>query len=161
MARAGADMRKTQLLQQPADRHLVEIDAEALLDDAAQVDAAPAHHAVHLGIGPLLDDRAHLLLLVRAELRLAPRSLAIDQPIQPPRVDGVHPIAQRLAIHAADTSGFRPCLAIADRRQRQQPSRLVGVFRLRRQPPELLRTAIPLQLHRRRHRCPRQSRRIR
>src|SRR5512134_620845 len=102
--------------------------AEALLDEAAQVDAAPAHDTVHLGIGPVVDDRAHLLLLFRSELRLAPRRLAVDQPIRPPGVDGVHPIAQRLPIHAANPGGFRPTLAIADRRQRQQPARLVGVL---------------------------------
>ena len=52
MARPRTDMRKTQRLQQSADRHLVEIDAEALLDDAAQVDAAPAPAAVAPGWRP-------------------------------------------------------------------------------------------------------------
>ena len=56
MAWPRADMREAELLQKLADRALVIDDAEALFDDALQVDPTPADHAVLRPIGPSLDD---------------------------------------------------------------------------------------------------------
>jgi hypothetical protein len=50
MARARTEMRKAQFLQQSADRHLVEIDAEALLDDARKSRQSPESASMKLGI---------------------------------------------------------------------------------------------------------------
>lgn len=49
----------------------------------------------------------------------------------------MHPVAQRLPVHAAGGGGFRAALAVEDRRQRQQAPALVGVFALADQTPKL------------------------
>ena len=56
MLRARADVGKAKLLKGTANRHLVEIDIEALLDDAPEVNASPAHDAIPGGIGSCFHD---------------------------------------------------------------------------------------------------------
>jgi len=48
MTWSSADMRKAKLSQQAPDGNLVEIDIEPLLDDAFEIDAAPAHDAIRV-----------------------------------------------------------------------------------------------------------------
>ena len=150
-------VRKAQLLQETADRHLIQIDLEARLDLLSQVDTAPAHHAVHLGIGSLQYDPANRLLLRRVELGLATRRLGVDQPVDTLFVVGVHPIAQRLAIHAADPGRFLAALSFAHGGKRKQAARLVGILRLDRQLSERPRTMLSSQLDSRRHPRPHES----
>ena len=65
MSRTRADMGKAEFLKDTADRHLVEIDIKAFLDDAPEVDASPAHHAMPGGIGTGFYDPLQLLFLFR------------------------------------------------------------------------------------------------
>ena len=65
MPRTRADMGKAEFLEDTADRHLVEIDIKAFLDDAPEVDASPAHHAMPGGIGTGFYDPLQLLFLFR------------------------------------------------------------------------------------------------
>jgi hypothetical protein len=58
-------MCKVKLLEDTANRHLVKIDIEALLDDTPEVDAAPPHHAIDGGIGTGFHDLLQLLFLLR------------------------------------------------------------------------------------------------
>ena len=69
MARSGADMRETELLEQRPDIALVKIDAEALLDDALEVYASPAHDAIFLAIRAARDDLGECSQLLRRQAR--------------------------------------------------------------------------------------------
>ena len=63
MARPRADVRKAELLEKLSDVAFVIVDAEALGDDALEVDPPPAHDAVDFSVGTGLDDRGELRLL--------------------------------------------------------------------------------------------------
>ncbi len=71
MPGSGADVGEAELLQEPADRPLVVIDAELLGDDVLEVHPAPAHHAVHGSVRAGLDQRAKLRLLRRRQRAVA------------------------------------------------------------------------------------------
>ena len=64
MARPGADVGEAEHLEQLADGALMISDAEALGDQALQVDPAPAHHAMHGAVGTGLDQIGELGLLL-------------------------------------------------------------------------------------------------
>ena len=67
MARAGADVAEAELVQDLADRALVEGHTEALGDEALQVDPAPAHDPMHRPIGAGLDEMGQFGLLLGRE----------------------------------------------------------------------------------------------
>src|SRR5262252_4254203 len=80
MLRARAHVRKAEFLEGTADRYLVEIDIEAFLDDASEVDATPPHHAIHGRIGSAaatasdyLGDGMPRRMIVRVAMRCADR----------------------------------------------------------------------------------------
>ena len=125
--RPRAVVREALLLQQTPDRDLIEFDIEALLDDLLEVDATPAHHAVLLDVGPSLHDLAELGLLLGRQLRLGAGSLGVDQPFRTALIEGMHPIPQRLAIHAADAGRLVALHAILHGSKRQQPPDLIGI----------------------------------
>ena len=56
VTRASADVREAKRLEELADRALVVGDAEALADDALQINAPPAHDAVHGPVWAGLDE---------------------------------------------------------------------------------------------------------
>ena len=58
-------MRKAEFLKDTADRHLVKVDIEALLDNAPEVDASLPHHAIDGGIRTSFYDPLQLLFLLR------------------------------------------------------------------------------------------------
>ena len=63
MARTRADVGKAECLEQLANRALVIMHAEALLDHALEIHPAPAHDAVDGPIRTCLDKLSQLLLL--------------------------------------------------------------------------------------------------
>ena len=69
MARARADVGEAEPLQQRSDMAFVIVDAEALLDDALEIEAPPAHDAVDLSVGASFDDRRQFGLLRRRQTR--------------------------------------------------------------------------------------------
>jgi hypothetical protein len=61
------------------------------------------------------------------------------------------PVAQRLAVHAADLRRPASVHPVPDRRQRQKPPALVDVLRTTDNPPKLLGRIVLSQSHRCRH----------
>ena len=55
--RPRSDVSKAEFLEDTANRNLVEIDVKTFLDDAPEVGAPPAHHAIPGGIGTSFHDR--------------------------------------------------------------------------------------------------------
>jgi hypothetical protein len=119
---ARADVGKADLLQELPDRALVIIDAEALANDLLQIDAPPAHHAIDGPVGTRLDDgRQGGELIGRQPGRLS-RGANVLQPVGAAFVEPVDPVAQCLAIHAADPRGCSrsiPSRAAANNRSRR------------------------------------------
>ena len=112
MARSRADVGEAELLQELADVALVIVDAEALVDDPLEVDAPPPHDAVLLTIRARLDDLRELGQLLGRQARLGTLRPVVHQALRTRSVEAMNPVAQRLAIHAADL-----------RRRRLGPSR--------------------------------------
>jgi hypothetical protein len=150
--RARAHMRKAELLEGTANRYLVEIDIEAFLDDASEVDAAPPHHAIAGGIRSGFHDPLQLLFLLGRQFRAGTGSLGVDQPLGTPLVVPMRPVAQRLPIHRSNLGGGLTAHPVEHRRQRQQAPRLICILRPLRQHPQLARTEVRAQSYRRAHR---------
>ena len=96
-----ADSRVKPAGQDPPDLALRQGHPEALGDHALQVDAAPAHHAVHRHLRPGLDDRDQRLDLPGRQPRRPPGPRPVDQPRDPLGIVAVHPVPQRLPVHPA------------------------------------------------------------
>jgi len=90
-------------------------DAEALGDQALQVDPAPAHHAMHGAVGTGLDQIGEFGLLLGREPRNGAVRPVVLQPIRPMLVEAMHPVAQRLTVHAADPRRLCPVHAVQNR----------------------------------------------
>ena len=144
-------MREAELLQDLADRALVVGDAEALGHDLLQVDPAPAHDPVHGTVRAGLDELAKLRQLLRRQARRMAFRPAVFEPFGAAFVEAVHPVAQGLAVHAADPRRSGPAHPVQHRRNGQQAPALVGVLRGRRDPPQLSGRKICPHLHRCRH----------
>lgn len=69
MARSRAHVREAEFLQQLAHVALVIGDAETIRDDALQIDAPPAHHAVNRQVRSRLDNLREFGLLFRRQAR--------------------------------------------------------------------------------------------
>lgn len=106
------------LLQQPADRALVIIDAELRRDDALEVHPAPAHHAVHALVRTGLDECGQARKLSRRQPRRNIPPPIVLETVRPAFIEPVHPVPQRLAVHAADLRRRRPVHAVTHRGQR-------------------------------------------
>jgi len=154
MARARRDVSETEPPQQLANRALVISNIPAREDQLPQVNTAPAHHAVALNVGTGFDQRRQRGFLLCAQPPRRPRRLAVDQSLRPRGIEAAHPIAQSLRGHGAQLGRRGPVLAFVSRRNRQQPTRLVGIlcFLSRRTHP--FGVPIRAQPHRHRHRSP-------
>jgi hypothetical protein len=141
-------MREAERPEELADCALVIGDPEALGDDALQVEPPPTDHAVHGPVRACLDEFGDLGALPLREARRGTLGPVVQQAIGTLRVEPVHPVAQRLPVHAADPSRRRPVHAVQNRGQRQQPPALVRVVRRSRQAPELGRRIVRSQAHR-------------
>ena len=84
-----------------------------------------------------LDYLSQLGLLLGAEAGRIALGPGVLQPVWAALVEAVDPIAQGLAIHAADARGLRPAHPVQDRRQRQKTPALVGVLGRGREPAQL------------------------
>ena len=147
MPGSGADVGEAELLQEPADRPLVIIDAELLGDDVLEVHPAPAHHAVHGPVRAGLDQRAKLRLLRRRQPRRVAPMPVVLQPVRPALVEPVHPVPQRLTVHAAHLRSVRPVHSVQHRRQRQQTPALVRILRRSSQPTKVSRRIVRPKLN--------------
>src|ERR1700734_479868 len=98
-----------------------------------------------------LDDPRELSQLLRRKTRLGTLRPVVEETLQTRPVEAMDPVAQRLAVQAADLRRFATIHPVADRRQRQQPSALVDVLRPPGQRPKLGSRIILSQSHPRRH----------
>src|SRR3954468_18194426 len=137
MARAGADVRKADPVQDLAHGALVVDDTEALSDEVLQVDPAPTHDPVHGPIRSGLDEAGEFSLLLGAEAGRVALGPNVLQPLGSVLVEAMDPVSQGLAIHAADAGGLCPVHPVQDRGEGQQASALVGVLRYGRKPAKL------------------------
>src|SRR3954462_8179934 len=151
MAGTRADVREAELLEDLADRALVVSDAEALGHDLLQVHPAPAHDSMHGALRPGFNDLGELPQLLRREARRVAFRPAVLEPFGAPFIEAVHPVPQRLAVHATDPRGIGPAHPIQHRRKRQQTPTLVGVLGGRRKPPQLVGRKVRPHRHRCRH----------
>jgi hypothetical protein len=138
MLRTHRQAPERQLVQQLADRALVQRDAKVLLDPLLEIDAPPAHHAVALQIGAFLHPGLNRGLLLRRQARqraVAPR--LVGQAIQAAGIVAMHPVAQRLAIHRAGLCRLRARAPLQHQRDRQHPARHFGLRRPRRCLPQI------------------------
>lgn len=130
MARTGREAAKAEAAQQRANTALRQLHAEARLDDSRQVNPTPAHHAVLHEGRPLANQPRYLRLLFGGQARLGTGRNAIGQSRKTEFVIPVHPIAQRLSIHAAQLCRLGPGAPLQHQCERQHPTRGVGVPRL-------------------------------
>jgi hypothetical protein len=63
-------------------------------------------------------------------------------------IEPVHPVTQRLAVHATDPRSIGPAHTVQNRRNRQQPTALAHILRRSRQPAKLTGRIVTPQLHR-------------
>ena len=148
VAWAGADVAEAELLQDLADRALVIGHPEALGDEMLQVDPAPAHDTMRGPIRTGLDQAGQFRLLVWRQAPRVALGPGVLQPVGTAFVEAVDPVAQGLPVHAADPCRVRPVHPLQDRRQRQQPSALVGVLRCYRKPTKLTGREVRPHAHR-------------
>ena len=148
MTRPGADVGEAELLQKLSDIAWVKVDAEPLGDDALEVDPPPAHDAVLLTIRPGLDDLRKLGPLLLRQARLGTRRPIVDEALGPSGVEAMHPVAQRLAVHAVDLGCSSSVHPVPDRRQRQKPPALVHGLRPTGERPKRFRRILLSQSHR-------------
>ena len=145
MTRPSADVREAELLQELSNIARVKVDAEPLSDDALEVDPPLAYDAVLLTIRPGLDDLRKLGPLLLRQARLGTRRPIVDEALGPSGVEAMHPVAQRLAVHAADLGCSPSVHPVPDRRQRQKLPALVGVLRPTGERPKRFRRIVPSQ----------------
>ncbi|HET6746069.1 MAG TPA: hypothetical protein VFH90_09520, partial [Candidatus Limnocylindria bacterium] len=151
MLRPGRDPAEAKRPHQLAHAALLVADAEAALDQGAEIGQAPAHHPVALnrGAAPQAADQLVELVLVQAPLPAG--GLAVEQTCRPSHVEAVHPVAQGLAVHAGAARRVLPTGALQHQRDGQEPPRLVR----RRRRPRLLPHLGRRQIRPYRHRHPR------
>src|SRR5689334_12822641 len=99
MARARADVREAELVQELAHRALVVDHAEALSDEMLQVHPPPAHDAVHGPIRSGLDEVGQRGLLLGGEAGRLALGPAVLQSVRAMLIEAVDPIAKGLAVH--------------------------------------------------------------
>jgi len=127
MLRPGADMGEVQFGKQSGYAALGIDDAKALLNHPLQINSPPADNAVDGRIRAGFDNLAKLLHLPIIQHTPPPRAFAVCQTSHSFFVEPVDPIAQRLAVHAADPRRIGPAHPVINRRQSQQPAKLARI----------------------------------
>jgi hypothetical protein len=117
-------------------------------DDPLEVDPRPARDAVSLAIRARFGDRGQLGQLLRLQARHRAVRPMVEQTIRSRRVEAMNPVAQRLAVHAADLGRCAAVHPVRRRRQRQKPPVLIGVLCALGQPPKRRSRKIVPQSHR-------------
>src|SRR5260221_4809998 len=82
------------------------------------------------GSGPVSDQLLEHFFLLLGEFLRPPGRLDVDQSLWTVLVKAVHPVSQRLPVHAADPRRLGAVHPVMNRRQRQQPTGLRAVFGL-------------------------------
>jgi len=151
MTRPGTDVREAQSLEQLAYGALVILHPEALSDDALEVDAPPSNHAIGGRVGAGFHDLGQFCLLRGRQPPWVAAPAIILQPGRAMCVEAVHPVPQRLSVHAADLGRIRPAHPVQDCGDRQQSPTLLRILRRSRKAAELRRRMAWLDLNGSRH----------
>jgi transposase len=142
MARPHRQVTEAPLVQQVPHRTLRHHDAEPSLDDLLQVDPAPADDTVHRHVRTSLDDRVELGQLLRVQQAARLRLRAIQKPCHALGIVPMHPVAQRLTLHAGRFRGSAATVSVQNRRDRQTAPRLAHALARPRHPSKILRRQI-------------------
>src|SRR6185503_12578020 len=147
--RPDRDAAEAEPAQDLADRALVQPDREAGLDQGLQVDPAPAHHAVPVGVRPPLHDGFQLGLLPGREPRPRPGPAPVVEAREALLVVAVHPVPERLPVHAGRPRRLLPRGPLQHQRQGEHPPRRPRVPASARLPSQLDRARLlPRDRHR-------------
>ena len=123
MARTHGDTGEVQPLHQFANRALVQRHAKVPINLVAQIHQPPAHHLVLLQAWALPHPLRHRRFLLGGKLaRRRARVRLVVQAIQAGLVVPMHPVAQRLPVHAACPRRFGAVAAVQHQRQCQHPA---------------------------------------
>lgn len=114
MLRPGRDPAEAERPHQLAHAAFLIADAEAPLDQGAEIDQAPARHPVLCQFGAVLQTTCQLSLLLWFEPPLPARRLAVDQAVRPGGIETMHPVAQGLPVHAGAAGRLRAARPIQD-----------------------------------------------
>jgi hypothetical protein len=114
------DPAEIQTAQQFANAALMEHHTEPGLDPLAQVDAAPAYHAVHRQIGTFHNPTVDFGLLRGCQKGSRPGMAMIGQALEALIVVAANPIAQGLPVHRTGLSGGCAGMTIQHQGNRQK-----------------------------------------
>src|SRR5580700_9364409 len=148
MTRSGVDVREAKLLQELSDIARMKVDAEPFGNDTLEIDAPPPDDAISFTVRAGLNDLRKLSQLFFRQARLGTFRPVVDEALWPRSVEAMNPVAQRLAIHAADLRRRRSVHSIANRRQRQKTTGLADVLRPASEHAKLFRRIVFSQSHR-------------
>jgi len=156
IVRSRLHARQSHPVQQLADGALVHLHVEAFGDLIAQIDTAPAHDAMACRIRPGQNDVLQFGHLLIRQGRRPPAARRISEPCDPIGIVTMHPVPQRLTVHAAATRRIRPRHPVQHVGNRQNPTCNPSVVASRRFPPQRRRRAVsPRHLNRMSHGNPR------
>ena len=96
------------------------VDAEALVDDALQIDARRQRTTPSISLSGPVSTILASSSFCAADRRGAGPFDQLSKPLGAGFIEAVNPVAQCLPIHAADTGGVGAAHTVQNRRQRQQ-----------------------------------------
>jgi hypothetical protein len=131
MERTRLQPGQIQLAQPFSDGPFGNLDGETAGDLRAQINAAPADHAVFLRIGPLQNQGFQFGQLRASQGGWLARAMARSQARNPCRIVAVHPVAQRLTIHPGSCRRFAPGATLQNERQGKQAANLRAITAFR------------------------------
>ena len=111
----------TELAQQLADAALMQIDAKMPSHAVAQVNPAEPHAAIGREVRPLVHPGGNLGPLGLRQTRRPTTPRSIGKPVQPGLVVAMHPVPQRLPVHAAGLRGILAAEAVHHHGNRKHP----------------------------------------
>ena len=142
VARPRREVAEPETPQLLPDHVLRQRDRKRLPDQRHQILCPPAHHPVNRRDRAALNNLGQPGALGVIQLRRRTRRGPVDQTFRAFGVEAMNPVAQSLAIHAADPRRLRPRPALRHRRQGQKAPRLRAILRARRKSTQLIGTKI-------------------
>jgi hypothetical protein len=94
------------------------------------------------GSGPASTSACNSSFCAAESLEGRPGGFDVNEPVRPVLIEGMHPVAQRLPIHAANTRCLLAVHPVVNRRNRKQSPRLAGILHRPRQHAQFIRIKI-------------------
>ena len=107
-----------------ADRALRHHDAKAFFDQTLQIDPTPALDAIDVDIRTSLDDPVKLGQSIGIRQSGATGLRTVQETPRTFDIVAMHPVPQRLTLHAGSVRSLGPLVAVQNRRDRQASTRL-------------------------------------